>query len=55
MSKPVLQSDRSDVRALDLMFKALELQGREASIRILRFYCASQFLKWADLFPEAKA
>lgn len=55
MSRPVLKSDRCDVRALDQLFVACEPLGREETIRVLRFYCASQGLKWPDLFPEAKS
>ena len=52
-TKPVLKSDREDVRALDQVYTALQPVHREGIIRILRFYCHSQSLKWSDLFPEA--
>jgi hypothetical protein len=55
MSKPVLKSGREDVRALDGVYAALQPITRCGAIRVLRFYCASQDLKWSDLFPEAKS
>ena len=55
MSKPVLKSNRDDVRALDDVFEAFTRCSRYETIRVLRFYCDSQSLKWSDLFPEAKS
>ena len=55
MSKIVLKSGRTDVRALDEMFEALGGCGHEASVRVLRFYCASQGIKAVHLFPEIYA
>ncbi len=55
MSKPVLLSGREDVRALDAIFKAMEHMGHDATVRVLRFYVASQGIRWEHLYPEAKA
>lgn len=51
-SKPVLKSDRSEVRALDEIFVAFDRVNMNGIVRLLRYLCSYYGIKGSYLFPE---
>jgi hypothetical protein len=51
-TKPVLKSERTDVRALDEIFVATKWMSQTALVRVLRFFVSSQTITAEMLFPE---